>query len=160
MILLLLLSTEGSSAQESTVADFSAVTLNGETVSLSEYLKDGPVYLNFWATWCEPCKAELKMLKPLAEKFRERGLTVLTVNTDDPKTSARVKAYVRSQKYTFPILLDPDGRIFKLMNGSQVPFGVLIGRNGAVISRHTGYFAGDERSLEAEFESILSGPVK
>lgn len=159
-ILFLLSVTVWSFAQQGTAGDFTAVTLNGETVVLSDYLKNGPVYLTFWATWCEPCKAELKVLKPLGEKFRERGLTIVTVNTDDPKTSARVKAYVRSQKYTFPILLDPDGRIFKLMNGTQVPYALLIDRNGTIVSRRTGYLAGDERILEKEFETLLSGATE
>lgn len=147
----------GSTAQESTIADFTATTVSGEQVSLSDYLKNGPVYISFWATWCEPCKAELKVLKPLAESYRVRGLTVLTINTDDPKTSARVKAYVRSQKFTFPVLLDPDGRIFQMLNGSAVPYSLLISRDGTVLYRRTGYLPGDEKLIAEKFEQALSG---
>ncbi len=144
-------------AQENSATNFSAETMNGEIVSLSDYLKNGPVYVSFWTTWCEPCKAELKMLKALADTYRPRGLTVLAINKDDPKTAAKVKAYVRSQKFTFPVLVDPDERIFKQLNGSQVPYSLLIDKNGMIVRRRTGYLAGDEKTIAKDFEEILSG---
>ncbi len=147
-------------AQEQTTTNFSAETMNGEIVSLSDYLKNGPVYVSFWTTWCEPCKAELKMLKALADTYRPRGLTILAINKDDPKTAAKVKAYVRSQKFTFPVLVDPDERIFKQLNGSQVPYSLLIDTHGTVVRRRTGYLAGDEKTIAKDFDDILSGKTE
>jgi peroxiredoxin len=160
MILILFALASGIQAQQNTIADFTAATISGEQVSFSDYLKKGPVYVSFWATWCEPCKAELKMLKPLAETFRDRGLSILAINTDDPKTSARVKAYVRSQRFSFPVLLDPDGRIFQQLNGSAVPYSLLIARDGTVLYRRTGYLPGDEKLIEEKFEQALAGTAK
>lgn len=145
------------SVQGQTISNFSAETMNGDLVSLSDYLAAGPVYITFWTTWCEPCKTELKMLKGLADEFSPRGLTILAINKDDPKTAAKVKAYVRSQKFTFLVLVDPDERIFKQLNGSQVPYSLLIDKNGTIVRRRTGFLAGDEKVIAEDFESLLSG---
>jgi cytochrome c biogenesis protein CcmG, thiol:disulfide interchange protein DsbE len=124
--------------------------LDGSTSTLSEYLQKGPVYISFWALWCVPCLQELRALEGVAERNKEDAFTILAVNQDTPKSLAKVKAYVSSQGYAFPVIVDPNAQILQAFNGLALPFSVLLGKNGRVIHTRTGYLPGDEKEIERE----------
>lgn len=124
--------------------------LDGSTSMLADHLKDGPVYLTFWATWCEPCKLELRALNAIRAAHPDRRFSILAVNQDTPRGLAKVRAYIRSQDYRFPVILDPNGRIFQDFNGQNIPFSVLIAPDGKILSTRTGYLPGDEQAIEKE----------
>jgi cytochrome c biogenesis protein CcmG, thiol:disulfide interchange protein DsbE len=127
--------------------------LDGSTSHLSWYLKKGPVYVTFWALWCVPCLQELRALNGVADRNAKEAFTILAVNQDTPKSLAKVKAYVSSQGYVFPVILDPNAQLLQIFNGQALPFSVLLGKNGRVINTRTGYLPGDEKQIE---EDILS----
>ncbi len=130
--------------------------LDGTTSKISDYLRNGPVYLNFWALWCEPCKQELRALKAFAKEHSDDPFTILAVNQDSPKSIAKVKAYVKSQNYPFPVILDPNTQVFQAFNGQNLPFSVLIDRSGKVVSTRTGYLPGDEKEIERDILRLIS----
>jgi thiol-disulfide isomerase/thioredoxin len=111
------------------------------------------VYVTFWALWCVPCLQELRALNGVADRNAKEAFTILAVNQDTPKSLAKVKAYVSSQGYVFPVILDPNAQLLQIFNGQALPFSVLLGKNGKVINTRTGYLPGDEKQIE---EDILS----
>jgi peroxiredoxin len=136
--------------------DFTLEDLNGDLFTLSDHLGEGPVLLSFWATWCKPCKDELPHLQDIYEKYSEKGLTLITISEDSPKTQAKVRPYVRARGFTFPVLLDPDQEVLQLFQGSTLPLRVLIDRDGTILETHQGYNPGDEVGLENEILQLLN----
>jgi peroxiredoxin len=137
-------------------ADFALRDLTGRIVRLSDYLGRNVVLLNFWASWCVPCAAELPQLDRLYRAHRSRGLVVLGIAMDGPETVANVASMVRRHGLTFPVLLDEETRVVGIYNPKRTaPFSVLIGRDSTVAKTREGYVTGDERAIEADVLSLL-----
>lgn len=135
---------------------FTLDTHGGKRVSLADYLDHGPVIIEFWATWCKPCRKEMPHLQALYERYLEQGLSVLAISQDDPRSQPKIGAFLRSQKLTFPILLDGDSRISRLFRVSAVPTTFLVSTEGRIVALHRGYRDGDERILEQEVRELLA----
>ncbi len=142
--------------QQKVVPDFKLESINGEKVSLYELLKEGPVYLNFWAIWCAPCRAELKVLNQIYEQYKLKGLKLLAINIDSPKSMAKVKSFVASQKFSFDVLLDPNSEVFQKFNGKNLPYSLLINQKGEIVKIRNSYVPGDEKEIIKDWENILS----
>lgn len=137
--------------------DFSLRTIEPEqgAIKLSDY-RGKVVLLDFWATWCEPCKVEMKHLQAMQTELGPQGFVVLAVSTDDARTRSQVKPYVKRMGYSFTVPLDPDSSVLTQYNpGKVLPFSVLIDREGNVVSVHQGYNPGDEVALKAEIIGAL-----
>jgi thiol-disulfide isomerase/thioredoxin len=122
---------------------------------MSEIYKNGPVLINFWALWCQPCRAEMKALKEIRIKYSLKGLTILGFNQDTPRSVAKVKAYVSSQGIKYPVILDGNTEIFRKFNGQAMPFSILIDTSGDIVYKHTGYLPGDEKKLMEEIDKLV-----
>lgn len=142
--------------QQKAVADVTLERIDGTTNTLGDVLRRGPVYINFWALWCEPCKQELRAMKTIVNELPENSFTLLAINLDSPKSLAKVKAFVRSQDYPFPIILDPNEQIFRSFNGQYLPFAVLMDRQGNVVSTRTSYLPGDEKEIKEEILQVIN----
>jgi len=151
-----MLMTGLANSQSAVVNELPLDRLDGTTGNLSQYLRTGPVYITFWALWCEPCKQELRALKSFVIENESEPFTILAVNQDSPKSIAKVKAYVKSQSYPFPVILDPNTQIFQRFNGQNLPFSVLIDKNGTVVSTRTGYLSGDEEEIKKEILKLVT----
>ena len=141
---------------QSGIAELKLIKMNGKKIKLKSYLKEGPVLINFWATWCAPCKKEMVHLNTFQKKYSKEGLSILAVSTDSQKSLSKVRSYIRAKKYSFDVILDPNQQIFKKMNASIMPTDILIGKNGEILWRHYGYLPGDEKYIEAEIRNALS----
>ncbi len=147
--------TTFSMAQEKTAPDFTLPMLDGSNFQLSENIGEGPVLINFWATWCIPCIAEMKQLKKIYKKYKDQGLQILSISIDDPKTVGRVKGMVKSKRYPFTILLDTNSEVFNLYQGSNPPLSILIDKEGKIVYNHTGYRKGDEKKVDKMIAELL-----
>jgi peroxiredoxin len=104
-------------------------TLDGGTVSLAD-LRGQVVLVNFWATWCPPCRAEMPAIQQVYERYREQGFTVLAV--DMQETDAQVAAFVDEMGLTFPILMDRDGSVSARYQVKALPSTFFIDREGII----------------------------
>ncbi len=136
--------------------DFSARDVDGKTVRLTDYLGKQVVLINFWATWCEPCLAEMPHLRVLYEKYRKEGFVVLAVSVDGPETVADVPSFAKRNALMFPVLVDEDSRIASVYNPKKsAPLSVLIDRRGTVTRVHEGYNPGDETDMDLSVSDVL-----
>jgi cytochrome c biogenesis protein CcmG/thiol:disulfide interchange protein DsbE len=154
--ILLFASLLASSTAQTNHIDFRVNDIDGNTHTLSEYLEKGPVYISFWALWCQPCLHKMRLLNSVHKDFNEDGFTLLAVNVDNQNSMARVRAFVNAQRYDFPVLLDPNEQIFELFNGRSLPFAVLMDETG-ILETHVGFIPGDEKKLSERVENLLSG---
>ncbi len=138
--------------------DFKKEDINGIDIKLSTFLDKGPVMLGFWRVWCPMCKEEQRNMQVLFEKYKDKGFTYIAINIDNQKSVSKVKSFVSSMGYTFPVILDTDKEIFQLYSGSEdaVPYYLIIGRNKSVLNVHLGYKIGDEKMIEEEIIKALN----
>ena len=127
-----------------------ATKLDGKKVNLKKVAKRGQItILNFWATWCSPCKKELDNLMDFYPEWQEKyNVEIVAVSIDDSKTFARVKPTVRAKKWDYTILSDKTGSLRRAFNFKDVPYTLIVDQNGRVVYKHNGYKEGDEYELE------------
>jgi peroxiredoxin len=149
-------SSGGSASGGSAPApDFSLPTLDGKTARLSDY-SGKVVLIDFWSTTCDPCLAEMPHIVDLYKKHKDKGFVVLAVSLDGPESRAQVSSVVHDKEMIFPVLLDEETTVTARYNPKrELPFAVLIGKNGSIVRKRGGYQPGDEASLQAEVEKAL-----
>jgi peroxiredoxin len=134
-------------------AEFSLEQLDGSTVNLSDY-RGQVVIMEFWATWCGPCRFSLPSLEVIYKRFRDRGVSVLLINQDEPVDAIRKWAGTR---FTAPILLDEGGRVGQRYGVRGIPRLFIIDEDGNLVYAHAGYGGGLERNLTLILEQLLPG---
>ena len=132
--------------------DFSLHAMSGPNMRLKDQ-RGRVVMVNFWATWCAPCRQEMPQLNRLYEKYRSSGFVLLGVNVDEDSSKAADVA--AKLGITFPVLLDADKSVSKLYDLSTMPSTVLIDRDGRVRYVHRGYLAGYEDAYEKQIRELL-----
>ena len=135
------------------ISDIKLKLISGKSSTIGNYLGKGPVLVNFWATWCAPCKKEMRHLKALSEDVED--LTIIAINQDKTRSNSLVKSYVRSNKFKFEIALDPNGQIFQKFNASAVPTSILLNAKGKIEFVHQGYAPGDEKKIKKEILKLI-----
>lgn len=130
--------------------------LMGKKIKLENYLSNGPVLINFWATWCAPCIKEMPYLDQFEKRYKDKGFSVLAVSVDNQKSLSQVRSFIKTKKFSFDIFLDPNMQIFKKLSGNLMPTNVLIDKNGKVVWRHYGYLPGDEKKMEEQILNVLN----
>jgi len=131
--------------------EFTTGSLDGASVRLAD-LRGRYVLLNFWATWCPPCLEEMPSMQTLYEAFRERGLVVVAISSDEGGASV-VDGFIRKLGVRFPVLLDPDRRVAGAYGAKNLPVTFLLDPQGRVIAAAQG--ARDWASPQAR--SAISG---
>lgn len=115
--------------------DFKLQDLEGNTVYLSDY-EGKNVYVNFFATWCSPCKSEMPDLEKIWEKYQDKDLVVLAVNLGDPQED--VDSFIKENKFTFKTLLDSDLMISNQYNITSIPVSIFIDKEGQIVAKQVG----------------------
>lgn len=133
--------------------DFSLVTLEGEALRLSD-LRGRVVILNFWATWCPPCRAEMPALERIAKAYEPAGLTVLGVHATDQDSVGAARAFAADFELTFPIVLDTEGAASRLYALGAMPSTYVIDKDGIIREVILGGPL-SEATLESLVQSLL-----
>ncbi|MCE1166235.1 MAG: TlpA family protein disulfide reductase [Bacteroidetes bacterium] len=137
--------------------DFTITDMDGNDVTLSKVLDNSKgVMIGFWATWCSPCKEEMKRLADVYGKYKDQGFEYIAISIDNQKSTAKVKSFITAQGYTFKVCLDPEKRVFESYGGKdEVPYSIMVNKNKEVVSVHVGFKTGDELKIEEEIKSML-----
>ena len=130
--------------------------LAGEQISLAD-LRGQVVFVNFWGTWCAPCRTEAPSLERLYRTLRDERFEILAVSIDSPGASKEVEAFREEFKISFPILLDPHKRIYDAFQATGVPETFMIGANGRLVERLIGPRDWDHPRYESAARRLLAG---
>jgi cytochrome c biogenesis protein CcmG, thiol:disulfide interchange protein DsbE len=146
--------TSRATAQNLSSLDQLLAKPSGEQASVATIGKGKVTVVSFWATWCKPCKEEMRAMFPLIQKF-QGDVEYIAISIDDTKTMSKVGPYVSSKGYTFTVLLDPNKDLFRSLNGTDVPYTLVYAADGTLHSKHDGYLAGDEVKMEQELIALV-----
>jgi len=152
----LTLFSHSSSAQiGKKAAEFSLPAVNGETVTLQSF-RGKVVLLNFWATWCGPCREELPELARVQEKFRQRGLAVVAVTVDNELEN--VRSFLKKYDIKLQALCDKKKKVANAYAVEKMPSSYLIDRTGVIRFIHRGYSPEELKRIENEIDELLDKP--
>lgn len=132
--------------------DFTLKSLSGKNMKLSEYAGD-VVMLNFWASWCGPCRKEMPLLNDLQKKYESLGFVILGVNVEQELKLA--KSFLADTPVDFPILFDSSNKVSKAYDVIAMPTTIMIDRSGKVRYLHKGYKAGDEKKYKKMVKKLI-----
>jgi peroxiredoxin len=114
--------------------DFTLKALDGDKVSLNG-LRGHVVLLDFWATWCPPCRAELPEIEKIRHEFSDKGLVVLGINDEE---SGVVKSFVKKNQYDLPVLMDSKREVHRMYGARAIPTVIVIDRDGVIKAHYVG----------------------
>ncbi len=148
---------EPSQAQNGPAApNFTLQGLDGRMVSLSDF-KGKVVLLNIWATWCGPCVSETPSIDKLHKMFEDEDFALLAVSIDEGGKKA-VEPFMKSKKLSFPVLLDPEGRVARLYGTTGVPESFIIRKDGTVDNKIEGAIDWTSPKVIEYFQSLIKEP--
>lgn len=132
--------------------DFTLKSLDGGNLRLEEY-RGQVVLINFWASWCGPCRQEMPLLDRLHHRYEDTGFAVLGINVEGDSDSAQ--EIVDKTKVTFPILIDVGQKVSELYNLEAMPSTVVVDRDGVIRYIHLGYKPGDEAKYVEVVKALI-----
>jgi cytochrome c biogenesis protein CcmG, thiol:disulfide interchange protein DsbE len=156
LILALLLLCSVALMATETAPDFKLPDVNNKDVQLADLLNKGPVLIDFWATWCVPCKKGMAALNELALKYD--SLTIVAVSIDAPKDVPKAKSYLKTNDYKFIGLFDSEKKLAKKLNVVNPPRTLILNKTGEIVFSHDGYEAGTEKIYEVKIRELLNLP--
>ncbi|MBB3169779.1 TlpA family protein disulfide reductase [Simiduia aestuariiviva] len=132
--------------------DFTLKSRDGKNIRLSD-LRGQVIMLNFWASWCGPCRQEMPLLDELSKRYSRAGFTLLGVNVE--QDTAAGEKYLQDTPVSFPILWDPTSTVSKLYNIDAMPSTVMIDRDGNMRYLHRGYKPGYEKDYKKQIKELI-----
>lgn len=153
LMVLMMVVLAGPAAAAKMMPAFSGKNVNDQSKFDSASLRGKVVLVNFWATWCPPCRKEIPSLVKLQEKYRDKGLVVVGVSMDEGG-SKLVAKFIEKQKVNYPVILG-DADLARGFGGViGVPASFLVNRNGELVRRYDGFVT--ENELREEIERLLN----
>ncbi|HAN10687.1 MAG TPA: TlpA family protein disulfide reductase [Clostridiales bacterium] len=122
--------------------DFTLEDLNGNKVSLSDYKGQKNVFLNFWATWCPPCRLEMPEIEKIYQAYKDKDLAIITVNLGEDKNT--VYEFINNNNYSFNVLLDREQSVAELYNITSIPVSYFIDKEGNIQDKRIGAMTEDQ----------------
>lgn len=142
-LILLLISILLNAEDIKKAPSFRLESVTGECVELDSLTQNGPVLINFWASWCKPCKDELPDIYKIKKEYEPKGLQVITITVDKPAAVRKAVSFLKTKGLELELLKDSDMKVFKTYGGSNtVPFSFLVNSSGEIVfskRSHTDY---------------------
>jgi|TARA_B100001093_G_scaffold305440_1_gene291362 thiol-disulfide isomerase/thioredoxin len=132
-------------------------TINGKSININSIENNEmPIVINFWATWCKPCKKELNNIAEVYDEWQdETGVKIIAISIDDTRSMSKVVPYVNSVGWEYEVYLDPNGDLKRAMGVSTVPHTFLLNSKKEIVWQHRGYVDGDEDELFDEIQNLI-----
>lgn len=143
-----------ASASEQSAPDFTVQDAGGKSISFSSF-QGRPVVLNFWASWCPPCKAEMPDYEKMYQQYASKGVVFMMVNMTDgsKETVSTAQKFLKDNQYTFQAYFDVEGSASETYGISSIPDSVFINKNGEIIGAYKGML--DSATMQKNIEAIL-----
>jgi len=142
----------GAAGANGPAPDFTLPARGGTNLSLSQY-KGQVVLINFWATWCGPCRQEMPLLDAMYKKYKGMGFTLIGVNVEPDSKGA--EKFLQATPVSFPVAFDAESRVSKLYNVQGMPTTVIVDRKGNARVLHKGYRPGDENEYLDQVRKLI-----
>jgi thiol-disulfide isomerase/thioredoxin len=153
-ILALLLSTSAMAGSTGPAPQFTLDSRSGPKISLAQY-KGQVVMLNFWASWCGPCRQEMPLLENIYKKYNKMGFTLIGVNVEPDSKDAEGFLKGLAAPVSFPVIYDKDSTVSKAYDVQGMPSTVIIDRKGNIRVLHRGYKPGDENEYLDSIRTLV-----
>jgi thiol-disulfide isomerase/thioredoxin len=129
---------------------------SGKKVAFNEAFAPGKVtVVSFWATWCVPCKKEITNVREKMGGWKQQAdVNYRTVSIDETRAEGLVRSYAKAQGWDFPYYIDPNSDLKRSLNFQNVPFTIIVDKNGKVAFMHTGYEEGGEDEVFAKVKEL------
>jgi peroxiredoxin len=147
-----ILATAADAAGDSAAPAFSLPARGGSTVDLAQF-KGQVVMINFWASWCVPCRQEMPLLESMYKKYKPLGFTLIGVNVEPEQKDA--ESFLKQTPVSFPVLFDAKSKVSGMYNVQGMPTTVFIDRKGNVRLVHVSYKTGDENLYMDQVRNLL-----
>jgi cytochrome c biogenesis protein CcmG/thiol:disulfide interchange protein DsbE len=134
--------------------DLQSPDLNGNPVCLDSLIRSGPVFVGFWALWCEMCIKELDALRPYYPELDSLGIRFVAVNIDQMRSVPKVKPFALSHKWEYTVVIDPDSELRNLYHVQTMPTSFIIDRTKKIVFIHQGYKPGDEDEIVGRLREL------
>jgi len=147
------------SAQDAHVPSVMVKDINERPFNTADISNEGnPIIINFWATWCSPCKRELNNIAELYPDWQdETGVKLIAVSIDDARNVAKVEPYINGKGWDYEILLDINQDLKRAMSVNNIPHTFLVDGDGKIVWQHNSYSEGDEFELYEVVKKVASG---
>lgn len=156
---IILFTSSINAQQQNTIPAATVFQLDGSPFNTSDIENDGkPIIINFWATWCSPCKRELNNITEMYEEWQEEtGVILVAISIDDTRNMAKVAPYVNGKGWEYEVYIDPNGDFKRALGVNNVPHTFLVDANGKIVWQHNSYSEGDEYELFELVKKLAAG---
>jgi len=143
---------------ESDIKSVDIKDINGANFNTSEIANDGPIIIDFWATWCKPCIKELMTIDDYYTDWQdETNVKIYAISVDDAKSTAKVAPFVNGKAWEYEVLLDPNGDFKRAMGVINVPHTFIFDKDGKLVWQHTSFNDGDEEEIYEILTKLANG---
>lgn len=150
--ILLLLSLLAAGVQAAPSLDYQVFNAQNQAVSLSEF-KGKVVYVDFWASWCGPCRKSFPWMNEIQKKYQDQGLAVVAINLDTDNELAQ--EFLKQVPANFSVRFNPEGDVARIFDLLGMPSSFMFNRQGQLVQHHVGFYADKTAEYEQELVNLL-----
>jgi len=147
------------SQEKRAIPSVNVTNMEGATINTSSFNNDGkPMIINFWATWCSPCKRELNNIADVYDDWiEETGVKLIAISIDDARNAGKVAPYVNGKSWDYEVYIDTNQDFKRALNVNNVPHTFLVNGKGEIVWQHNSYSEGDEDELYEAVKKLAAG---